>query len=555
MNNSSPILVVDDSATQREVIRDALESRGYAVATARNGIEAITRIHQSPPALVLSDVLMPELNGYHLCRLLKSDPFTAHIPVLLLTNLRERHDRFWGEKAGADRYLEKTPDLTPILDAVAEFLPRSAHPRMCVLPGEGSDLRSEDIRSRVTSILDRLLYESTISNEILKLTGLAHDSSRLAREFLLFLSVICRYSMAALVIADGRDKYLLAFHLTEPVTEAAFADARQQTLTAAGLQHLRPAQWETVLVGEDFLDTAAGEPLRLLHSLPIADQGEFLAQLVLFHHDRTALTEGTRQALGIVADRFLIVARYLRQFKEIEQVKADFVSMLVHDLRSPLTSIRGFSNALAQGLYGAVNPDQQAALDNVESGCDRMLGLIGDILDLSKLEAGKLKIHLSPLHVKAVAERAVRDLNPLFQEKEIEVRLELDETTPYILADGKQLARVFVNLLANAANFTPTGGRVTISAAQPDPCHNRLLKNCLEISVTDTGEGIPTALQQQLFGRFQQLQGRGGFPKGTGLGLAICREIVSLHQGDIWVESPLADGRGSRFHFTLPLAE
>jgi signal transduction histidine kinase len=348
---------------------------------------------------------------------------------------------------------------------------------------------------------------------------------------------------------------LLALHLTEPVAEPALAKARQQVLASAGLQPQRQGQVKDLLVGEEHLGGPPGPPLQLLQSLPISDQGELLAQLVLFQRGATGLTEGTRQALGIVADRFLIVARYLRQIKEIEQVKADFVSMLVHDLRAPLTGIRGFNNTLAQGFYGAVNPEQQTALDHVESGCDRMLGLIGDILDLSKLEAGKLKIYPAPLQLRGVAERALRDLAPLFQEKEIEVHLDLAADTPYIFADGKQLARVFVNLLANAAGYTPAGGRVTISAGQPEACPIRQLKGYLEVCVTDTGDGIPTELQQQLFRRFQQLQGRGGFPKGTGLGLAICREIVTLHQGEIWVESPLADGRGSRFHFTLPLAE
>ncbi len=555
MGKGRSILVVDDSQTQLAVLKDALEADGFSVETAANGMEAITRVYQSPPALVLSDVMMPELNGYHLCRLLKDDPHTAHLPVILLTNLRERHDRFWGEKAGADRYLEKTADLGPILASVRE-LALDSRPEGQPRSGGAGAVRHEDIQMRVTATLDRLLYESTISNEILKLTGLAHDSEQLVREFLRFLAVICRYSMAALLIGDGRDKYLLALDLCEGTDETTLAEIRRQVSNAAGLKSHHQTQIRQFLIGAEHFDSATQPvPPRILYSRPITDRGELLAQLVLFHSGDDQLSDGTRHALDIVADRFLIVARYQHKIKEIEQVKADFVSMLVHDLRAPLTSIRGFTNVLAEGVYGSVNPDQRGALDNVENGCDCLLSLIEDILELSKLEAGKLRIHPSPVLLRPLLERSVADLAPLFAEKSITPRIELADDLPYLLADAKQLARVLTNLLSNAIKFTPEGGTVTLSAEQPAVCPTRLLKDCLQVCVTDTGSGIPPELQGILFGRFQQLPNRDLFRKGTGLGLAICREIVTLHGGEIWVESPVADGVGSRFQFTIPLAE
>jgi len=551
LSKYAPILVVDDSTTQLSILRDALEARGFQVETAGNGIEAITRVYHSPPGLILSDVLMPELNGYHLCRLLKNDPLTAAIPIILLTNLRERHDRFWGEKAGADRYLEKTTDLDPILDSVAALALPQAPQGLRRLPSRSRELSSEDIQSRVTTILDRLLYESTISNEILKLTGLAHDGDQLVSEVLRFLSVICRHSAASLLLADGDDKYLLAVHSFAPLGEAALAAIREQAWSASGRKDA-PVQVREILIQPDDPEAApltAG--LELLHSLPISDQGTQLAHLALFHGGAVKLTDGIRHALTIVADRLLIVIGYLRKTREIEQVKADFVSMLVHDLRAPLTSIRGFTNILAEGAYGSINTEQKSALGNVESGCDRLLALIEDILDLSKIEAGKLKLHPSPLQLMPLLEKTLADLSPLFAERSIEVALEVPEELPYLLADGKQLVRVFANLLSNAAKFTPANGRVVVSASLPAGAES----DVLQVSVTDTGEGIPAELQKLLFGKFQQLPNRGPFRKGTGLGLAICREIIHLHGGRIWVESPLGPEGGSRFVFTLPLLD
>ncbi|MEJ2202130.1 MAG: response regulator, partial [Desulfuromonadaceae bacterium] len=122
MSPSYTILVVDDSLTQLMVLQDFLVAAGYAVETAENGLQAISLVYNTPPDLILSDILMPELNGYHLCRILKNDPLTKTIPIILLSHLSEPHDRFWGEKAGADYYLEKTGDLSPILATIRQFL-------------------------------------------------------------------------------------------------------------------------------------------------------------------------------------------------------------------------------------------------------------------------------------------------------------------------------------------------------------------------------------------------------------------------------------------------
>lgn len=548
------ILVVDDSLTQLAVLQDALQAKGYLVETAQNGMEAIAKVYHSPPSLILSDVMMPELNGYHLCRLLKNDPCTAHIPVILLTNLKERHDRFWGEKAGADRYIEKESDLAPIIEAVALLLAQTTGPKACTLSSP-PELSSTDIRLRVTGILDRLLYESTISNEVLKLTGLAHDVDQLAREFLRFLSVICRYSVASLLLGDGRDKHVLCIQPIEPVSTELIEKVKQQTLAAAGLPPHQQGSVRILRLSEEAEQPPAAGELHLLQTIPILDQNESFATLALFSKQKERISEGTRHALNVVAERFLIVARYLKKFKEIEEVKGDFVSMLVHDMRSPLTSIRGFTDVLAEGILGTINEEQSSALQNIQGGCDQLLMLIEDVLDLSKLEAGKMHIHPTPMPIRVLAEKICTDLSVLFREKGQTIRLDIPEESPWVMADGKQLTRVLTNLLTNASKFTPISGEINVSAHSPAPCPASKQGHCLQISVADTGPGIPPEQQQKLFTRYQQLPAARTFRKGTGLGLAICKEIVLLHGGEIWVESPLSADGGSRFSFTLPIEE
>ncbi|KIH77342.1 His Kinase A (phospho-acceptor) domain-containing protein [Geoalkalibacter ferrihydriticus] len=555
MKKNLTVLVVDDSPTQVAVLQDALEERGFSVQAAANGIEAIGKVYQNPPHLVLSDIIMPELNGYHLCRLLKNDPATAEIPVVLLTHLSEQHDRFWGQHAGADLYLEKsspTDQIAEALEKLAQQSPLAKAPGFS--PAVTGNPPREVIQAQVNAILDRLLYESTISNEVLKLTSLAHDVGALAQELLKFLSAICRHDAAGLLLRHSRKKQTLAFCLNAPMPSGFAAQAQEMMLARAGLEADSVARTQLLIFpeGQDSApeDEEKGE-IHVFHAAEVKSDGELLALICLFNRAPRRPSEGIVQALQLVAERFLIVARYLCKLAEIDEVKADFISMLVHDLRSPLTSIRGFSDVLAQGMLGPLNDEQAGALQNIQGGSDRLLSLIEDILHLSKLEAGKMQIHPGPFRFDTLARATFQDLAALFLEKDLQLDFSPDENLPVILGDEQQLQRVLANLLTNAAKFSRRGGRILITA--------RLLEalpegaTSLQVEVADEGPGIAKNQQKELFGRYQQI--RGDTPRsreGTGLGLAICKEIVHLHGGRIWVESPINAAGGSRFCFTIP---
>jgi len=499
---------------------------------------------------------MPELNGYHLCRLLKNDPITKDIPIILLSNLAEQHDRFWGEKAGADFYLEKSTDLNRILKTIQTFLvakpKKTPSPSMYLNEPEG-----KDIRNQITGILDRLLYESTISNEVLKLTSLAHDTTLLAQELFNFLSIICSYSAAGILLREGTEKYLVCLQLTEPVSNRFVEQAKKKMLRDAGLDQDSRFKYRFVLIEKEHA-TKRSIPtdFQVIKSMPIRDGNELLATITLFESGKRRLTEGMRHSLDIIADRFLIVAQYLKKIKEIEDVKADLVSMLVHDMRSPLTGISGFTDVLAEGILGQVSKEQREALQNIRGGCDQLLQLIDDILDYSKLEAGKMQVSLSPLDIGPLVHQVINPQLAVFAERGLKVAVDIPARTPQVLGDEKQLTRVFANLLSNALKFTPTGGQITISAHPPGFCPETHQSRGLCISVTDTGCGIPLEQQKILFNRYQQLPTATIYRKGTGLGLAICKEIINLHSGEIWVDSPAEENGncGSRFTFTLPIA-
>lgn len=540
MKQPIDILLVDDSPTHLAIVADLLLESGYRVATAGDGIDAINKIKNNPPALILSDVMMPRLNGYHLCRLLKNDPATMTLPVILLTNLNERNDGFWGEHAGADLFLEKNIAPEKLLAQIKPFLEK---PRHISPPAPGK--YEDDVHDRINHILDQLLYDSTVSNKILELTSLAHNHRQLATEFVQFLSKLCRFDTILLVLPTHCDDFTLYIQTAEKSDPHEYYCQLKTKIPDLPLyREIR----HTVRLGR--IDTPGNTgSLHLAHHAPFQIDGKFSGAFAFFRDDK--LSDRVAHALKVVAERLQVVIRDIITLNDIERFKGDFVSMLVHDLRSPLTSIKGFNDILTSKILGPINSEQQSALDSVQENCDRMLVLIEDLLEISKLEQRKLDIHPGPVNLEHLAETAKNILQAQFDAAKLEVTFDFKSREKYVIADGKQIGRVFSNLLSNATKFTPQKGRIKLEIVDESTVNGDYLR----VRITDNGPGIPAHQQHQLFNRYMQLNSSGPINKGTGLGLAISKEIVQLHDGEISVTSPVDSQGGSCFSFTLPTFE
>jgi signal transduction histidine kinase len=230
-----------------------------------------------------------------------------------------------------------------------------------------------------------------------------------------------------------------------------------------------------------------------------------------------------------------------RLLQNLQDLRASFTSMLAHDLRAPLAVIKGYLDLLELGRAGPVTERQRRYLSAMQASCSRMLRLIGEILDVSKLEAGRFSIERQPVDLPALIADVVERVRPVALGTAIEVGMAGTPGPLTVLADPARLEQVLMNLLNNAIKFTPAGGRVTVELAEVD--------DEVEVAVVDTGPGIAAAEMRLLFEKFSQTSaGKSG--QGPGLGLVICRHLVEAHGGRIWVES---DGRtGSRFAFRLP---
>ena len=225
--------------------------------------------------------------------------------------------------------------------------------------------------------------------------------------------------------------------------------------------------------------------------------------------------------------------------RELEKMKEDFLHYITHDLRNPLGSAMGFLDLLLKGTAGVLNPDQHSIVSSVRRSTSRLMNLINNILDIAKMEAGRVRLQLRTASMAGVAGRAIDILEQLARAKNVTLQLAAVEEFS-IEIDADMIERVFTNLIGNAIKFTPEGGTVTVSLM----ADGASVKCCVE----DTGEGIPADYISRVFEKFEQVQGqrRGG----TGLGLTISRFFVEAHLGRIWAESD--PGRGARFYFVIP---
>jgi len=232
------------------------------------------------------------------------------------------------------------------------------------------------------------------------------------------------------------------------------------------------------------------------------------------------------------------------RFKQLDQMKTEFMATVSHEFRTPLTSINMVIDILLQELLGKLNQQQRDLIASAKNDSERLSKMMKELLDLSKLELGKYKMKISSVNFRELIEAAIRPLQLPFQEKGIALEVSVESTVPEVAVDQMQITSVIVNLVNNALRYTDTGGRVSVTATMEE--------DAVHVCVADNGRGIPPESLNSIFDKFVQVkQPADTTPGSVGLGLAIAKERVKMHGGEIWVESKV--GRGSQFYFTLPL--
>jgi signal transduction histidine kinase len=256
-------------------------------------------------------------------------------------------------------------------------------------------------------------------------------------------------------------------------------------------------------------------------------------------------TFATQSALAIQNARlYQEIADKSRQLEAASRHKSEFLANMSHELRTPLNAVIGFSEVLLQRMFGDLNAKQDEYLKDIYASGQHLLSLINDILDLSKIEAGRMELAPAPFHLPSALDNAVTLVKERAARHGITLQVDVDPRLGDVMGDERKVKQVLLNLLSNAVKFTPEGGRISLRASRRD--------SAVEIAITDTGVGIALEDQAAIFEEFRQVgHDETRKQEGTGLGLTLAKKFVELHGGRISVES--APGRGSTFTFTLPV--
>ena len=432
------ILIVEDSPTQAERLRRLIQSKSYKVRVAANGKLALALLREHPPQLVLSDIIMPEMDGYALCRAIKEDEALRHIPVILVTALNDAKDIIRGIECGADNFIRKPYAEDYLLSRIGHML------------------------------LNQKLRESPDTGGIALYLGEQKHFIHAGRQQILDL-LISTYEQAVQVNAELQQRERQVIELN----------------------------------------------MRLAHHA---------AELETTNHE---------------------IARKNLELAEASRMKSAFIANMSHELRTPLNAIIGFTGALLMKLPGPLTPDQDKQLTTIRTSARHLLSLINDMLDVAKIEAGKVTLAVERVQCQDLITQTADTLRQLAAQKGLSLLVELPAQPVVVDTDKRALTQIVINLVNNAIKFTDAGS-VKVMLAQKMEGGELVTV----ISVADTGTGIKPEDQPKLFQAFSQLDSTSTrHAEGAGLGLYLCQNLANLLGGKLSFTSEF--GVGSVFSLTL----
>ena len=370
---------------------------------------------------------------------------------------------------------------------------------------------------------------------------------------------LCDASAASMYLTDGDTLRHLASKGPSPdaVSHVDSLPISRDSISGRALLERRTIEVDDMLAeGTEYplsLEIAQRAGHRTVVVVPLFREGKPFGTILLRRQEVRPFSERELALLQTFGDQAAIALENVRLFREIEDKsrqlevankhKSEFLANMSHELRTPLNAIIGFSEVLLEKMFGEINAKQQDYLSDIHSSGRHLLALINDILDLSKIEAGRMELEPSDFDVPTALQNAMTLVRERAQRHGIALSLQIDPAVRELRADERKFKQILVNLLSNAVKFTPDGGRVALRA--------RPVESGLEVSVSDTGIGIAPEDQEKVFEEFRQVGGDYKTKQeGTGLGLALARRFVELHGGVIGVQSEL--GKGATFTFTIP---
>lgn len=515
--NRLNILLVDDHPENLLALEAALDSPDYRLVQAKSGMEALKLLLKQDFGLILLDVFMPGLNGFETAAMIRERPKTRHVPIIFITAVNKSEaDAARGYAIGAVDYIIKPFDPDILKSKVAALADLSQN--------------GADWKRQIESI--RESEQRTRAQEIAKLEKTSQERYRNLANAIPQLVWIAG--------ADGRIDFFN--HQWFSYTGLAFEESEGLGWQKVIHPEDRPIwleQWKK-MVNEQIsfeiqcrLKRADGVyRWHLVRALPEIDQGETAAWL------------GTSTDIDDQKKAEEALKQKTTAAEEAARLKSKFVSDVSHELRTPLNAIIGYTSLLLEETYGAIKENQKMPLEGVHRNASELLSLINNLLDLSKIESGKMEIATESVDLRKLLPEWLEGVKVLLNRKELAIRWEIAEELRVIQSDPSKIRQVFLNLLTNAIKFTEKGS-IAISA--------RNAAGGIQFSVADTGIGIKPEDLPSIFDPYRQINGlMTRKVVGSGLGLTIAENAVKLLQGTIEVQSEF--GKGSAFTVFLPQA-
>ena len=544
------ILVVDDEENVVQILVDLLSEGPYTVDTVSSGEEALSVLRKQTYDLILTDINLPGVNGLEVVSAAKeADPETV---VVVITGYASTGTAIDALRQGAYDYITKPFDLWELDQIVARGL---GSRRLVVenrrlvqnLQTANAELRrhEEALRDEVDIATRRIrtLYE--ISKDVNASLDVHHTL-----DFIVAQAAMLTEAHLGLLFRGREMSSRLTAEVGYGPTGAAAGTAVVQigkTVIGRVAESLEPARVQVAdpaELGEQFFVELG---VRSVLAVPLLHKGRLMGVLSMMEKEKGAFTEEDQDLLESFASQAALAlanAELYETARELDRMKSEFVAVVSHEVRTPLTAIQGSLELVLDERYFQMADKMRELLTICQTNVEKLRTLINEILDFSKLEANRLSLNFLPLDMAEVAREVVTSMESIAEPKSIRLRLDAASDLPIIQADRMRVGQVLTNLLGNALKFTPDGGQVdVILEAHAD--------GSIECVVADTGPGIASHHMGKLFQKFQQLDSSMTRKQGgTGLGLVISKGLVEGHGGKIWVESEV--GVGSRFCFLLP---
>lgn len=518
---NSSILVVDDNDAVRDLLAARLEDRGYRVATAADGQEAVYMVRQRPFDLVLLDIMMPEMNGYEVLAQLKTDPALQHIPIIVLSALNDINNAVKCIEIGAEDFLFK-----PINSALLWARITTSLEKKHLRDTEHAYLEELALLQKI----DRELNASLNLNDVARIT-LNHAVRQTKADGGLFVT-----------LDDNRWRVLAARGTRMQVADALLlATFEVEISTHNGRVHHEQLEGD-----EGFI---AGAQHRLIAH--IQREGSLVGVLLL--ESRQPYDDQVFLFLARLTDHVAIALNNAQLYTDIQaanRAKSDFVAMVSHELKTPLTAILTYSDLMVKKFADVLPEKQDRYLKAMKDGTSRMINLVEELDDITRLETNRLRLEQSPVSLPEVIDEVLQLFSPEFESRRQTVSVDLPADLPPLWADRQRLVQIVTNLLSNAGKYSLDRGRIQLTAQLV----GKGLETAVQVAVADNGIGIQRGEQSQIFKQFfrsSDVQVRE--IRGAGLGLNITKRIVEMHGGEIWFESSY--GEGTTFYFTMPVVE